>query len=87
MCGVVDVAGAAQSAAPASCGGRHPGFDPDIREILPVGGFTPGVEPLNVIISACSNVTLSDIQDSLSGWDSVDSPACLSTEQENAYGS
>jgi hypothetical protein len=51
----------------------------------PVGGLTPGVEPLNVIISGCSNVSLEDIREGLGDWGEV-TPTCLSSEQANVTG-
>lgn len=51
-----------------------------------VGGLTPGVEPLNVIISGCSNVSLDGIRNGLSGWDSVPG-FCLSPEKADVTGS
>ena len=52
----------------------------------PVAGLTPGHEPLNVIISGCSNVSLADIMKGLGDWGEV-SPKCLSPEQAEVTGS
>jgi hypothetical protein len=50
-----------------------------------VAGLTPGVEPLNVIISGCSNVSLAEIRNGLADWGSV--PRwCLSAEKANVTG-
>jgi len=51
-----------------------------------VGGLTPGVEPLNVIISGCSNVTLDGIRRGLGDWGTV-AGFCLSPEQADVTGS
>ena len=57
----------------------------------PVEGKTPGVEPLNVIISAQSTVSLSDILQAMSGWGRVTTGlptgGCLSPEQADVTGS
>lgn len=47
--------------------------------------LTPGVEPLNVIISGCSNVSLNDIRSGLADWGSVPG-FCLSAEKANVTG-
>jgi hypothetical protein len=52
----------------------------------PVAGLTPGVEPLNVIISGCSNVSLESIRAGLGNWGPV-TPGCLSVEQADVTGS
>lgn len=52
----------------------------------PVAGLTPGVEPLNVIISGCSNVSLEHIREGLGDWGEV-SPSCLSAEKAKVTGS
>ncbi len=55
--------------------------------------ITPGVEPLNVIISACSTVSLGDIQGAMSdeeGWDTatfLGVTPCISPENANVSGS
>jgi hypothetical protein len=49
--------------------------------------YTPGVEPLNVVISGCSDVSLGEIEQALPGWESVASPACLSAEKADVTGS
>ena len=55
-----------------------------------VGGFTPGVEPLNVIISAQSNVSLDAIQEGMANWGTVTTGGpplhCLSAEMANVTG-
>jgi hypothetical protein len=51
----------------------------------PVASLTPGVEPLNVVISGCSNVSLEDIREGLGDWGEV-APSCLSQEQANVTG-
>jgi hypothetical protein len=50
-----------------------------------VAGYTPGVEPLNVIISGCSNVSLGEVLKEMGDWDTVPG-TCLSTEQANVTG-
>lgn len=52
----------------------------------PVRDLTPGVEPLNVIISGCSNVSLADIREGLGDWGEV-STGCLSPEKAHVTGS
>lgn len=51
---------------------------------LYVNTVTPGVEPLNVIISARSTVSLSNILAALTNWGST--PSCISPEQANVAG-
>jgi hypothetical protein len=52
----------------------------------PVGGLTPGVDPLNVVISNCSNVPLATIESAMGHWGTV-STSCISPEQANVAGS
>lgn len=58
---------------------------------LAVGGLTPGVEPLNVIISARSTVPLGKILTALNNWSEVSTGSppsgCLSPEEANVTGS
>jgi len=51
--------------------------------------ITPGVEPLNVIISACSNVSLGDIKSAMTGWDTATFFGvlpCISSENADVSG-
>jgi len=52
-----------------------------------VASFTPGSEPLNVIISGCSDVPVNTIINHLNGWGTVLSGPCLSTERADVTGS
>lgn len=80
---------------PSSCPAETAGTTPDY--CVPadwntqyVNTLTPGVEPLNVIISARSNVPLNKILAALSGWEAVaigtSLPACISPENANVTG-
>jgi hypothetical protein len=66
-----------------SCGYKTP---PDWNT-QKVDSFTPGVEPLNVIISGCSDVPVNSIIRHLNGWGTVLSGLCLSKEQADVTGS
>ena len=50
-----------------------------------VAGYTPGAEPLNVVISACSDVSLENIREGLGNWGEVGT-SCLSAEQADVAG-
>jgi len=88
----------APTAAPSEC--TTPYEQPASWDTLQVTSTTPGIanyiEPLNVIISACSTVPLSDIQAALGDWDTVYPSTevtldhahikCISPEEANVAG-
>jgi hypothetical protein len=64
-----------------------PFVSPDDWNTYPVGEPTPGVEPLNVIISACSSVSLSEILNAMTEWGAVRTGVpCLSAERADVAG-
>jgi hypothetical protein len=77
-------AGEVETVAPSSCGGAAGYNTPSSWTTQKVNTLTPGVDPLNVIITSCSNVSLADIQKGMSGWDSAN--ACVSGERANVTG-
>jgi hypothetical protein len=78
-------AGEVETVASPSCGSAAGGYNvPSSWTTQEVNGLTPGVDPLNVVISSCSNVSLDDIQKGMSGWDSAS--LCVSPEQANVTG-